>query len=396
MTDQEYEDMVIDLYRINADQVTPWMLQLRYYMAFLKKLLDLMKNQGASSVNVFNFIAIGPQGDDLTGTRGNLAAPFATLAAAKLVYQEGDVITFNAGTYLNQEKLDIAGMHVFYHMPAGVIVEFSNEIIGATTGLVTLRGSATLTAVNYLSSSSAAIIDLEFASLTLSGKLQVTNGFHRWKGKSLSLSLVTSEFYLQGTSSGEVEITTITQSGLNTNAGYTNINDIVDWKFFNTTFVWAEMLLIHSATEPAARFSNLEFHDCRIVSKSFGTQGGFGTINCWHGRVILDNTTIESAENGITFRKLSAEAEFWFDKVRITSGEGFYSMDANFTGNFQCRPPNIRILGGGLVIDKDVSVDVTRPITNLQPGTYAVREDYVGSAPAPSRFSGIYVIDEPT
>jgi hypothetical protein len=340
-----------------------------------------------------NFIYMSPDGDDATGQRGNVGAPYASIAAAKLVFQTGDVISVNPGTYTGQANMWIPGKDATYYFAPGADVTFTTYAVASgTADTVTVRGSGRLRGSIY--AENGATNDLEFDEIIATDFINTGGVFGgsvgRYKGRSITIN---GTWAATNSSTATYEVEEINHtSTANVFADYASVI------FTNCHIAHAARFTVYVAGTPV-NYAIMEFHNCVLTGPGYGTSSGSGLGNSFYGRTLFHNTTINSTGYGIYFWKFGfnpGESEFWFDNANINAASGFHSLDATNIDNAQCFPPNIRIFSpGGLKLNNDVAFDVTRPITNLIPGSYALRDDYTASAAVASRFSGIKVKDEP-
>lgn len=339
-----------------------------------------------------NFIYMSPDGDDATGQRGNLGAPFATLAAAQAVYQANDVITVNPGVYTGQTSLEIAGQDVIYYFASGAIVTFTNYMAFVTGGdKVTIRGDGTFTATN--SQVTGATIDWEFNTITCPTFRVETVCTMRLKGQAMTTSTLV---YINDRIGGSVEVR-------NWTTGPSYLGTITVMEFSNTTINQSGTpFWFFNGLSEASTYSDLRFTNCVINSDNFSSGTGTGTTNVFYGTLTLKNTTINSAQHGLRVQKFYPTSRLIFDAAVINAGSGYKSLEAltfyliaggDGTGDalYQPRYIPIKILSGGLTISRDMD----NHFTNLIPGSYAYRVDYSGSTPVTSRFSELLTIDEP-
>jgi hypothetical protein len=113
-------------------------------------------------------------GNDSTGTRGDLSKPFLTLTAAKTAASSGDLESIGPGTF-NEKNLFKNGVN--YHFDPGVIIASTAASVGAvfddssngTNGAVTCKiaGALTLQAVNGIVVSNASShVEIELSNVT--------------------------------------------------------------------------------------------------------------------------------------------------------------------------------------------------------------------------------------
>lgn len=345
--------------------------------------------------NAGTTIFLSPTGNDSTGQRGNINKPYATLTAAKAVYQAGDTFDWAPGVYSGQVPLSTSGQDVKHHIPLGAEVNPAGDLINCTTSLtkVTITGRGKLSGPVKASSSSS--INLEFgegnfseinidfgAICVLRSPNPITNTGLWVCANGAKLDVYAPKFNYPSTTRTHF------------------FAQFEEMNFHNCQVVHAFPIIVYAST---LAFANTYYSKFNLLGTSsldgpgLRTDSGPGDSNTFRGRIKLEGSAkINSTGDSIEIQKWEADSELVFDGAELNSGVGFNSIRATSTGNFQHRPVNIRIMyPGALVLDKVEILDVTRPITNLVAGTYPIRKNFTPGTPTAGPFSLILCSNVP-
>lgn len=347
-----------------------------------------------------NFIYLSPDGNDGTGQRGNIGAPFASIAAAKAVYTAGDVITVNPGVYTGQDNLQIGGEEPVYYFAPGATVTFTDFIAGVGAGnKVTIRGSGHLSGRMYGDMGSE--IDAEFDEINATDFINTgtttTGSVGRYKGRRLTIS---GTWATTNSSRVTYEVETINHTG-----STTTFADYAEVQFSNSNITTGVAFTVYEATAIPFNYSVMEFHNSVLNATTFTTATGVGSANSFSGRVLFDHTTLNTTLDGIVFLKFSHNfpniSQIQFNAAIINAGAGHYAMNALYpssgpagTGT-QFDVPYLKILSGGLKMNAGVIHHASRPLTSLVPFTNALKDSTNTVTPFISALTGITVTGEP-
>lgn len=342
-----------------------------------------------------NFIYISPDGDDATGQRGNIGAPFASIAGAKSVFTTGDVITVNPGVLTGQAQLGIAGQTVQYDFSPGSDVSFSGNIITSTSGSVIIRGAGKLSGTSLSYNVSGGKIDIEADEINLTTNFFVlASSTTRFKARAINLAFGAA-WAIQHTTSGYFEVETFTHLNNGALSSYVFNRDNTKVDFVNTHFVMSSDMMFYQGSSPYSTYNVYQFTNCAIDAVRIQTSAGGGTTNSFYGRLHFRNTTINTTQDGLYFIKTEPGTEFWFDGVSITAGAGYHALTATQVSGTQTISPKIRILSGGLKTNSHASYIPSREITNLVPYTDAIVDTVNSVTPFVSGLSGLVVSGTP-
>ncbi len=337
-------------------------------------------------------IYVSPTGSNTNGERGNVSSPYLTIAGAQGAFTAGDVIHVLPGVYTGQGNLAVSGQTVRYYFAPGADATFTTNIISAASSStkVIIRGAGKLTGNITLSSTSD--IDIEFDELVSTDISINTFSIARFKGRKHTISGLWGVF---NSSQVVYYVDEITHTPVTDNQFWADYASI---KFYGAKVTMGYPMSSYVGTSSPANYSILEFHSTILNIPGFTTRSGTGLLNSFEGRVLFENSTLNATGDALTFLKNGYAnpniSEFWFNNASINAGAGFYSMRATATGAYHLEV-NIRILEGGLKVNAGVIFDPTRPITNLVPTTYAVKDSISTITPFPSVLTGIKVAGEP-